>query len=280
MANTPKKRLINLMLFVGCCVLLLIILLISYYKNPASVETPPGTNQETEELLRLEENPNLIDDPILFPEVTYIQYYSIAECNALLQTMNDCIAVLDNTDITLYTKAAASLMAHERDRLIWHASVLEADINRYSIWENEYYYAAKVWAYFKNLGFSDSVTAGIIGNMMVETGGYTLKLNPTIYNTSGSYYGLCQWSLYYSPHMANTSFETQLDYLLTDMPVQFKTFGKLYKSGFTYDKFLALDNPVDAALAFAKVYERCGTGSYNHRKEAAKQAYDYFVNSY
>jgi hypothetical protein len=194
--------------------------------------------------------------------------------------MQECITVLDNTDLTLYTKGAASLMAHERDRLLWHSSVLEADINRYSIWENEYYYAAKVWAYFKKLGFSDDVTAGIIGNMMVETGGGTLNLKPTSYSASGSYYGLCQWSLYYSPHMADTSFETQLDYLITDMPNQFKTFGKLYKSGFTYDKFLALDTPAAAALAFAKVYERCASGSYGLRQEAARNAYDYFANSY
>jgi hypothetical protein len=80
--------------------------------------------------------------------------------------------------------------------------------------------------------------------------------------------------------MANTSFEAQLDYLITDLPVQFKTFGKLYKSGFTYDKFLALDTPAAAALAFAKVYERCASGSYGLRQEAARNAYDYFANSY
>jgi hypothetical protein len=278
MSNTPKKRLMNLLIFVGCLVILLVITLISYPKN--TVEAPPDTKQETEELSEVAEDPNLIADPILFPEVTYVQYYSVEECTALLSTMQDCLAVLDNTDITLYTKSAISAMSHERDRLLWHSSELEADINRYSIWEKEYYYAAKVWAYFKKLGFSDDVTAGIIGNMMVETGGGTLNLKPTIYSASGSYYGLCQWSLYYSPHMANTSFEAQLDYLITDLPVQFKTFGKLYKSGFTYDKFLALDTPADAALAFAKVYERCASGSYGLRQEAARNAYDYFANSY
>jgi hypothetical protein len=33
-----------------------------------------------------------------------------------------------------------------------------------------------------------------------------------------------------------------------------------------------------AALIFAKVYERCGSGSYNLRKQAAVKAYNYFCS--
>ena len=279
MSNTPRKRLMNLLIMLGCALVLIIILVICYPKNEKPTEQL-SSEQKSETLTEPIEDLNLIDDPILFPEVTYVQYYTIEECTALWSTMQDCLAILDSTDITLYTRSAISLMSHERDRLLWHSSELEADINRYTIWENEYYYAARTWGYFKKLGFSDDVTAGIIGNMMVETGGGTLYIKPNTYSPSGSYYGLCQWSLYYSPHMADTSFETQLDYLITDMPVQFKTFGKLYKSGFTYDKFLALDTPADAAMAFAKVYERCASGSYGLRQEAARKAYNYFTNPY
>ena len=280
MSNTPRKRLMNLLIMLGCTVVLIILLIICYPEKPAE---PPSVEQKSEALVEPTEpveDPNLIDDPILFPEVTYVQYYTIEECTALWNTMQDCLTILDSTDITLYTRSAISLMSHERDRLLWHSSELEADINRYSIWENEYYYAARTWGYFKKLGFSDDVTAGIIGNMMVETGGGTLNIKPNVYSSSGSYYGLCQWSLYYSPHMADTSFETQLDYLITDMPTQFKTFGKLYKARFTYEDFLCLNTPADAAMAFAKVYERCASGSYGLRQEAARKAYNYFTNPY
>ena len=33
-----------------------------------------------------------------------------------------------------------------------------------------------------------------------------------------------------------------------------------------------------AALAFAKSYERCGSGSYGIRQQNALKAYNYFVN--
>ena len=146
----------------------------------------------------------------------------------------------------------------------------------YDAWEKEYYYAAKTWKYFSNLGFSDAAICGIIGNMMVETSGGSLNLNPTIYDASGSYYGLCQWSLYYRPQVAGMSFERQLDYLASDMPSEFKTFGYKYYSGFNYETFKNMTSPADAAVAFAKIYERCASGSYNQRISAANKVFNYF----
>ena len=146
----------------------------------------------------------------------------------------------------------------------------------YTIWEKEHYYAARIWRHFSNLGFSDAAICGIIGNMMVETSGGSLNLNPTIYDASRSYYGLCQWSLYYRPHVTGMSFERQLDYLASDMPNEFKTFGYKYYSGFNYEAFKNMTSPADAAIAFAKVYERCASGSYNQRIAAANKVFNYF----
>jgi hypothetical protein len=84
--------------------------------------------------------------------------------------------------------------------------------------------------------------------------------------------------MYYYPEVRGMSFESQLDYLHKDMDGQFKNFGKCYRSGFTYEDFLSLESPEDSALAFAKVYERCDSGSYGLRQRAARVAYDYFTD--
>lgn len=142
--------------------------------------------------------------------------------------------------------------------------------------EKEHYYATKVWEYLRQEGFSQEVTCAIIGNMMIETSGGSLDLNPTIYSPSGNYYGLCQWSKKYCPDAQGLSFEDQLDYLVKTMPWEFNTFGKNYKSGFKYEDFLAMTDVEEAALAFAKSYERCSSVSYEMRQEAAVVAYEYF----
>jgi hypothetical protein len=143
-------------------------------------------------------------------------------------------------------------------------------------WEEEYYYAANVWKYLRQRNFSHAAACGIIGNMMIETSGGTLDLKPYIYSSSGNYYGLCQWSLKYYSGTKDLPFEHQLDYLLGTMPWEFKTFGWLYEEGFTYENFITLEDPEEAALIFAKVYERCSPVSYDLRKQAALKAYDYF----
>jgi hypothetical protein len=143
-------------------------------------------------------------------------------------------------------------------------------------WEEEHYYATKVWEYLRQKGFSQEVTCAIIGNMMIETSGGSLDLKPTIYSPSGNYYGLCQWSKKYYPEAHGLSFEQQLEFLLNNIEWEINTFGKCYKEGFKYKDFLAMTDPAEAALAFAKSYERCGSASYEMRQEAAEKAYEYF----
>lgn len=141
----------------------------------------------------------------------------------------------------------------------------------------KYEYATEVWNYLKNKGYSDAVCAGILGNFMSETGGHTLALNPTLYSNGGRYYGIAQWSLKYYPDVDGANLSQQLVFLSSNIEKEFNTFGYKYKKGFTYNDFLKLESPRAAALAFAKVYERCGSGSYSKRQTGAEQAYDYFT---
>ena len=152
----------------------------------------------------------------------------------------------------------------------------EEDSAKIKQWEEEFYYATKVWEYLRQKGFSQEVTCAIIGNMMIETSGGSLALEPTIYSPSGNYYGLCQWSKKYYPEAHGLSFEQQLEFLLNNIEWEINTFGKKYKEDFKYEDFLAMTDPAEAALAFAKSYERCGPASYEMRQEAAQVAYDYF----
>lgn len=141
--------------------------------------------------------------------------------------------------------------------------------------DEEYPDAAAVWRILSAAGCSDYVCAGILGNMMAECGGQTLALQP--YVSSSDYYGMCQWNQAYRDKVWGASLEDQCSFLLDTMKYEIDTFGFCYASGFNYDKFLNLTNEKDVALAFAKCYERCGSGSYSIRKDNATTAYNYFV---
>lgn len=220
----------------------------------------------------------LISEPILFSDITYEPKYDIDLSKAYKDKVLDCIFELETAMASgEYTDEAYMRMDHECSRLYSIIAYTESDIRHYETWEQEYYYAAKTWQFFMQQGFSAEVTSALIGNMMIETSGGTLNIKPEVYSSSRGFYGLCQWSLYYKPFMANKSFEEQLNYLVEDMPKEFKNFGFCYKSGFTYEDFLAMEDPEQAAVAFAKVYERCGSGTYGLRKQAAMKAYKYFV---
>lgn len=140
----------------------------------------------------------------------------------------------------------------------------------------EYPIATYVWQFLDDAGYNDYVIAGIIGNMMVECGGHTLALEPYIYSADG-YYGLCQWSRGYQDRVGDTDTEYQCEFLVDTIVYEIDTYGHLYKRGFDYSSFISLTNEKDAALAFARAYERCGFMSYGARRACATTAYNYFV---
>lgn len=144
----------------------------------------------------------------------------------------------------------------------------------------EYPVATQVWRYMKEeLGWNDYVCAGVMGNMMAEVGGQTLNLQPGLYGHSGGgFYGICQWSGRYYPSIQGASLDAQLDFLRDTVQKELNTYGYLFRSGMGYDEFCALTDAEDAALAFAKAYERCGSGSYGIRQSNALKALNYFTN--
>lgn len=138
----------------------------------------------------------------------------------------------------------------------------------------EYPEATTIWKYLKQQGYNDYVCAGIMGNLMTEVGGQTLALKP--YASNSNYYGMCQWNKAYS-EVWGQDLIGQCKFLNKTMKYEFNTFGRAYKKGFDFSAFTELENERKAALAFAKCYERCGSGSYEVRQNNAEKAYNYFV---
>lgn len=259
--------------------ILLTAFILSMLFIPTSVQNAVCAPVEAVESLT--QSPRLIKEldntPISFPELYYSVYYDIDMSTEFVRNIDNSIELLNYAiDSATYTEEANAYMAQEITRLQDIKARVAFDIEKYTLWEKEHYYAAKVWEYFMQRGYGEAVTCGIIGNMMIETSGGTLNLNPSIYSYDMGYYGLCQWSLYYRPGVADLPFEYQLEYLEADMAYQFNVFGGCYKSDFDYEDFLAMKDPAEAAIAFAKAYERCGSGSYGLRKAAAEKAYTYF----
>ena len=139
--------------------------------------------------------------------------------------------------------------------------------------------ATQVWKYLKSYGYSDSVAAGIIGNMMRECGGDTLDLDWDVVGhfNGDEFYGLCQWCLRYAPsNFKGATIKEQCDYLHKTIESEFAAYGGNY-NGITYQQFLKADTRT-AAIAFERVYERCGDYSFEDARRAdnAEKAYKKF----
>lgn len=129
--------------------------------------------------------------------------------------------------------------------------------------------AQVIWDTFKSWGWSNAVSAGILGNIMAEVGGHTLSINPYLYGEGGSYYGICQWSIYYFPEVSGADLWGQLECLKNTISTQLRGYG--------YENFLAIEDAAEAARIFARHYERCASWSYSARQRNAQIAYASFV---
>lgn len=152
----------------------------------------------------------------------------------------------------------------------------EKGLERWEQKKAEFPSATQVWLYMKELGWNDYVCAGIMGNLMAEVGGQTLNLQYTL--CGKNYYGMCQWSRGYSK-IWGAGLTEQCDFLRDTIQYEIDTFGKLYAKGFNFNSFLNMSNEKEAALAFAKSYERCNSKYHAIRQKNATKAYDYFVNN-
>lgn len=136
--------------------------------------------------------------------------------------------------------------------------------------DGNYNQATQVWNGLKALGLNDYVCAGIIGNIMAEVGGQTLDISRWPQYSQKNYYGICQWAGGRKQRLLNdfgTTLNDQIRFLSVEL------FEVIPKG----NSFYNMQDEKEAALYFAKYYERCGSGSYSVRQSNATKALEYFT---
>lgn len=137
--------------------------------------------------------------------------------------------------------------------------------------DGTYDQATKVWNSLKSLDLNDFVCAGIMGNIMAEVGGQTLDISKWPKYSQGKYYGICQWRGSRRQRLLSdfgTTLEDQIEFLSTEL------FEVIPKDS----SFYSMQNEQEAALYFAKHYERCNSKYYSVRLTNATKAFEYFTN--
>ena len=217
----------------------------------------------------------------------FVVGYSLGETSTKKEKVDINIVVIEPTiDIPASTEVSEKIEMTTPSLDCFESEKIEATLSlpekiEKEKWEKraeEYPAATKVWLYLtEDMGYNDYVAAGIIGNMMAECGGQTLKLNWKARNGMG-HYGLCQWSSGYKA-VQGADLEEQLEFMSKSFPRAIDQWGSIcYKKGFDHDDFMAMEDARKAAYAFCVIYERPGPGSYEQRRDNAEKAYEYFTS--
>lgn len=146
----------------------------------------------------------------------------------------------------------------------------------------EYPVATQVWLYMKNeFGWSDTVCAGIMGNLMAECGGcWTSDLNWQLDKPHGT--GMVQWlgsrrTQLKQIYGDNPTVEEQLEFMRDEL---YGTDGVTKQvTDWQLNKIMNAETPEECAFAFATYFERCAEQHRSIRKGYARRAYEYFVFS-
>lgn len=158
---------------------------------------------------------------------------------------------------------------------IYEKRIQELTDIKYTQGLGEYPIATYIWFYMKEQGWSDYVCAGIMGNIMQETGGRTLNID-YLYDGNG-YYGMCCWKKQHHPEVVRLGLEGQCEYLVKTVSKVMDSHGYLYQEGYTFQDFLRAESVEEVAAAFMIVYERPEHTNPTKRVENGEQAYEYFV---
>ena len=287
-----KKKLTNLLLVSAIVILVALMTVtgLAFGQDDSAASSDPATSVATMKIENPTEEVKVPEVLKHFKEMTYVESNDKAVLTAELETCKDyefrLINLMNNKDLVDERHLVEEELIDVRGLINEYqeqVSAIEAEEARIeAMWSEksgEYPVATQAWRYMKEeLGWNDYVCAGVMGNMMAEVGGQTLNLQPYLYGHSGAnYYGLCQWSSRYYPSIQGADVDAQLDFLASTVKKELDTYGYLFRSGLDYEAFCNLTDAEDAAMAFAKAYERCGSGSYGVRQRNAIKAYNYFV---
>lgn len=247
--------------------------------EPTESVTEPPTEPSTEPVYEEIDIPTIIELPTIESFKTiYDVENAIVDCNAAVAEYDEILSSLPpehpQYDDIFQLKMELLNVIDEYTEVLdkhWESREERRPVMTY------------IWKALKNYGWSDAVVAGVIGNLIAETGGmgyqdieWDIKVN--------GYYGICMWALQYVPEIEGASLDEQLDYLTSSIEREMNhVYSKSFRKKFgildlQYDDFLKIDNPYDAAIAFAVCYERPSAKHVRRRGPQAEKAYDYFVN--
>ena len=211
------------------------------------------------------------------------------------QSLHEQIAGLHSCTLELNKKleeltTSLEIAIEENEMLREQVEAQQAEIETYKTliadeeakWQRryeEYPQATTVWIAMKSLGWSDVACAGIMGNLMVETGGTgTLYLDWDSNSDSG--YGLVQWigsrrDSIKAKYGTYPTIKQQVQFIHDEL---YGTNGvRVQVSESQRNAILYAETPEDAAYAFASYYERCASEYRAMRKGYARDAYNYFA---
>ena len=192
------------------------------------------------------------------------KYNEMTEMNEVL---TDEITTLNNT-ITECNKEIEAL-TQENEKLKSKKTTTRTTSTTTNLPSGNYPEATYVHNYLRELGLNDYVVAGILGNIMAEVGGQTLDFSNWQQWSQSTYYGICQWAADRKARLLND--------FGSDLAAQCKFLGvELFEVIPQGSSFYGLTDEREAALYFAKVYERCNSKYYSVRQNNATKALNYF----
>ncbi|MEM5592725.1 phage tail tip lysozyme [Niallia circulans] len=141
---------------------------------------------------------------------------------------------------------------------------------------------ASVWNFFKSKGFSDSATAGIMGNLRQESG-----FSTTAVNRSSGATGIAQWlggrlsglkNFAGSQGTSYTNLNTQLEWLWKELNGADSTTKSIINKNGGMNAFMNM-GVNDAALLFEKAFERSGGDALGNRQKYANSIYTKYAGT-
>jgi hypothetical protein len=203
--------------------------------------------------------------------------------NELDSTKADYAILIDtNSLISNELKSAKNELEEVKDTLEKVKNELEEVKKENLKWSskyNQYPYATIAWIYMtEELGWSDAVAAGIMGNMMSECGGQTLKLN---WDDDGGSYGLIQWiggrrKSIKEKYGEKPNVIEQIEFVKDEL---YGTNGVTQQvTNKQRELILNATSPEECAAYFAKWFERPASSNYSRRQANAVKAYTYFCD--
>lgn len=137
----------------------------------------------------------------------------------------------------------------------------------------------QAYNFYISKGLSPAQSAGIVGNLMLESGG-NVTINPDITNEIGAY-GIAQWlagrrtaleAFAASQGKPRSDLGIQLEFLWSELPAQKAATGP-YRNKSYLEATTATSTPSEAAVAFENTFERSGGAGIPQRISNAESVF-------